>query len=252
MTESLRLLGVRVDPLSMTEAVDRVRVRLRDGPPGYVVTLNAVMLGRAAKDEGFRRIVDGAALVTADGMGTLLAARILGRRIPERVAGVDLTDQLCAMCARQGFHVFLFGGTPGVADEAARRLTARHPGLIVAGTQYGYDAMDDAALADRIRQAGAHLLLVALGSPRQEIWLRRWLDRTGVRVGIGIGGTLDVFAGRARLAPPWIRNLGIEWLYRLLREPRRWRTAAALPRVIWMALAERFREKGKSGPTDGY
>jgi len=236
----------------MAEAVERIRIRLRDGPPGYVVTLNAVMLGRAAKDEDFRRIIDGAALVTPDGMGTLLAARILGRRIPERVAGVDLTDRLCAMCAGQGFRVFFFGAAPGVADEAARCLTARHPGLIVAGTQHGYDAMDDAALADRIRQAGAHLLLVALGSPRQEIWLRRWLDRTGVRVGIGIGGTLDVFAGRARLAPSWMRGLGIEWLYRLLREPRRWRTAAALPRVIWMALAERFREKGKSGPTDGY
>ena len=252
MSISLRVLGVRVDPLSMAEAVEHIRMRLRDGPPGYVVTLNAAMLGRAAGDEEFRRIVDGAALVTPDGMGTLLAARILGKRIPERVAGVDLADRLCAMCARHRFRIFLFGAAPGIADEAARRLAARHRGLIVVGTQHGYDATDEAEVADRIRQSGAHLLLVGLGSPRQEMWLRDWLDRTGVRAGIGIGGSLDVFAGRTRLAPPWMRTFGIEWLYRLLREPRRWRTAAALPGVIWMALAARIRERRKSHPADGY
>lgn len=252
MSEPLRVLGVRVDPLTMAEAVERVRARLQDGPPGYVVTLNAAMLGRAARDEEFRRAVEEAALVTADGMGTLLAARILGERLPERVAGVDLADRLCAVCAAQGFRLFLFGAAPGVADDAARALAARHPGLAIAGTQHGYDARDDAALADRIRQSRAHLLLVALGAPRQELWLRRWLARTGARAGIGVGGTLDVFAGRARLAPPWMRRMGVEWLYRMLREPRRWRTVAALPGVLARAAAERLRRGVKSRPTDGY
>ena len=251
MTGSLRLLGVRVDALSMAEAVDRVGVSLRDGPPGYVVTLNAVMLGRAARDEAFRRITDGASLVTPDGMGTLLVARILGKRITQRVAGVDLTDRLCAMCAREGFRVFLLGGSPGTADEAARRLAARHSGLQVAGTEHGYGVLDDPALAARIQHTRAHLLLVGLGSPRQELWLRRWLDQTGVRAGVGVGGTLDVFAGRTERAPSWMRSVGIEWLYRLLREPRRWRTAAALPGVIWMAVAERVRTMGESRPSDG-
>jgi len=252
VTAPVRLLGVRVDPVSMAEAVERIRGRLRDGPPGYVVTLNTVMLGRAAKDADFRHIVDGAFLVAADGMGTLLAARILGLRIPERVAGVDLADRVCAVCAAEGFGLFLFGAAEGVADQAALHLRSRHPGLNVAGSQHGYGTIDDGALADAIRHTGAHLLLVALGSPRQEMWMDRWFGRTGARISIGVGGSLDVFAGRVQLAPPWMRKAGIEWLYRLIREPRRWRTAAALPGVMWMAIAERFRPKGQSRSPDGY
>jgi N-acetylglucosaminyldiphosphoundecaprenol N-acetyl-beta-D-mannosaminyltransferase len=228
----------------MAEAIERIRARLRGGPPGYVVTLNALMLGRAAQDAGFRQIIDGAVLVTPDGMGTLLAARILGMRIPERVAGVDLADRLCAVCAAEGFRLYLFGAADGVADLAARHLRSRYPDLNIVGSRHGYGAIDDGTMADGIRSAGADLLLVALGSPRQEMWMERWLTRTGARVGIGIGGTLDVFAGRVRLAPSWMRRTGIEWLYRLFREPRRWRTAAALPGVMWMVITERFRPKG--------
>jgi N-acetylglucosaminyldiphosphoundecaprenol N-acetyl-beta-D-mannosaminyltransferase len=252
VTGPLYLLGVRIDPVSMDEAVERVSARLSAGPPGSVVTLNAVMLGRAARDERFRRVVNSAALVTADGMGTLLAARILGMRISERVTGVDLLDRLCAICARDGYRVFLFGAEPGVAEDAARRLAAHHPGLVVAGTQHGYGVLDDPALAARIREAGAHLLVTGLGSPQQELWLDRWLIQTGARAGIGVGGALDVFAGRSRRAPPWMRDLGIEWLYRLLRQPRRWRTALSLPGVIAMALVERIRRRGQSHPSDGY
>lgn len=252
MTAPLHLLGVRVDPVSMDEAVERVRTRLRAGPPGLVVTLNALMLGRAARDAEFRQVVNGAALVTPDGVGTLLAARILGLRISERVAGVDLTDRLCALCAHEGYRVFLFGAKPGVAEDAARFLAARHPGLAVAGTRHGYGDLDDPTVADRIREAGPDLLVAALGSPQQELWLDRWLVRAGARVGIGVGGTLDVFAGRSRRAPGWMRRWGIEWLYRLLRQPRRWRTALGLPGVLGMALAERLRGRRRSHPSDGY
>ncbi|HEY6102332.1 MAG TPA: WecB/TagA/CpsF family glycosyltransferase [bacterium] len=252
MTAPLRLLGVRVDPVSMDETVERIRDRLRGGPAGYVVTLNAVMLGRAAKDAEFCRIVNGAVVVTADGMGTLLAARILGMRIPERVAGVDLADRLCALCAAEGFRVFLFGATDGVADLAARHLSSRHSGLALVGTRHGFGTTDDGLVADAIRRAGADLLLVGLGSPRQEVWIDQWLPRTGARIGIGVGGTLDVFAGRVPLAPNWMRAAGIEWLYRLIREPRRWRTAAALPAVMWMAIRERLRTNGESRSSDGY
>lgn len=252
MTDSIRLFGVRVDAVSMETAVDRIRMRLRQGPPGYVVTLNAAMLGRAARDERFRRTVNAAALVTADGMGTLFVARILGMRLPERVAGVDLTDRVCALCARDGYRVFLFGAAPGVADAAARRLAARHPGLIISGTHHGYGSGDDAGAADRIRTAGTDLVVVALGSPRQELWLEGWLLQTGARAGVAVGGTLDVYAGRNRRAPGWVRRVGIEWLYRLAREPRRWRTAMSLPGVIWMAVMERVRRRGESRPSDGY
>ncbi len=252
MTGSVRLLGVRVDRRSMAEAVDAIRIRLRGGLPGYVVTLNAAMLGRAANDAEFRRLVDGAALVTPDGIGTLLVGRILGIAFSERVTGVDLAERLCGVCAGEGFRLFLLGGAPGVAEEAARRLAERHPGLHVAGTQHGFYSGDDAAVADMVRTAGAHLLLAALGSPRQEIWLARWLQRSGAQVGVGVGGSLDVFAGRTRRAPRWMGRWALEWIYRVVREPRRWRTAVTLPGVLWMAVRERLRRRGKSLSVDGY
>ncbi|MDQ7844609.1 MAG: WecB/TagA/CpsF family glycosyltransferase, partial [Armatimonadota bacterium] len=136
--QAVVLLGVPVHPVTMDEAVERVHALLRGGGSHLVVTLNAPMLGRAARDEAYRRVVQAAALVTPDGMGTLLVGRILGRRLPERVAGVDLADRLCALCAREGFRVFFLGASPGVAEAAAARLRERHPGLPVAGTAHGY------------------------------------------------------------------------------------------------------------------
>lgn len=237
---SATLLGVRVHSVTMDEAVAHLSALLTEGS-GYVVTLNAAMLGRAARDEAFRRIVNSAALVTADGMGTVLVARILGVRLPQRVAGVDLVDRLCAQCARTGKGIFFLGAAPGVAEEAAQRLTRWHPGLHVVGTHPGYfSGEEEGAIVRRIRAAGTHLLLVALGSPKQELWLAQHLAESGARVGIGVGGSLDVYAGRVLMAPNWTRALGLEWVYRLIREPRRWRVAVALPRVVLMALRERL------------
>lgn len=233
-------LGVRVHHVTMEEAIAHVRALLRSEGPHQIVTLNASMLGQAARDERFRRIVNGAALVTPDGMGTLLVGRILGTRFGERVAGVDLTDRLCGLCAREGFRVFLLGAAPGIAEAAARRVSERHPGLEVAGTQHGYfGPAEEGAIIERIRASGARLLFVALGAPRQDEWLGAHLWETGAAVGMGVGGTFDVYAGRARLAPEWVRAIGMEWLYRLVREPRRWRVIATLPLVVLLAIRER-------------
>jgi len=234
----------------MDEAVASVRSLVQSGGSHHVVTLNVTMLGRAARDEGFRRIVNSAALVTADGMGTLLVGRILGVRFPERVAGVDLTDRLCAMCATEGFRVFFFGAAPGVAEAAAERLRQRHHGLRVAGSRHGYvPAEEEPQVVAQIRSSAPDLLLVALGSPKQEEWLARHLAASGARVGIGVGGSFDVYGGRLNLAPQWIRAIGLEWLYRILREPRRWRAAAAIPGVIALAVKERMSRRWKSTKT---
>jgi N-acetylglucosaminyldiphosphoundecaprenol N-acetyl-beta-D-mannosaminyltransferase len=234
----------------MDEAVAHVRALLQTDGSHHVVTLNATMLGQAARDGDFRRIVNGAALVTADGMGTLLVGRILGVRFPERVAGVDLTDRLCAMCAQGGFRVFLFGAAPGVAQAAAEGLRKRHPGLRVAGSRHGYVPAEDAPqVVAEIRSSASDLLLVALGSPKQEEWLARHLAASGARVGIGVGGSFDVYGGRVNLAPEWIRAIGLEWLYRILREPRRWRVVAGIPGVILLALKERLGRRWKRTKT---
>lgn len=246
------LLGVRVHRVTMAQAVALIRTLLASSGHHQIVTVNAAMLVHASRDEDLRRIFNRATLITPDGMGVLLSGRILGRPFPERVAGVDLSDHLCALCAREGFRVFLLGAAPGVAQAAADVLQRRHPGLQVVGVQHGYYRRDEEPMViQQIRAARPHLLLVALGFPRQEEWIAAHLESTGAAVAIGIGGSLDLFAGRVRLAPAWIRRLGLEWLYRLVREPRRWRVVSTLPLAVWLATRQRLAEWWKNSRRSG-
>lgn len=247
------IFGVRVHRTTMDEVVAYLRALLASSGSHQVVTLNLQMLDRAVQDVRFRSIVNRASLVTPDGMGVLLVGSILGTRFPERVAGVDLVDRLCALCAEHGWRVYLLGSAPGVAAMAADALQRRYPGLQVAGTHHGYFRSDEEhLLVQQIRSATPHLLLAALGSPKQEEWLVTHLQTTGAVVGIGVGGSLDVYAGRARLAPGWIRGIGLEWAYRLMREPRRWRTILTLPLLVLFALRERISTEWKKMRNQGY
>ncbi|MDR7386279.1 MAG: WecB/TagA/CpsF family glycosyltransferase, partial [Armatimonadota bacterium] len=171
------------------------------------------------------------------------ASRRLGRPLPERVPGVELMEALCERAARQGWPIFLLGGLPGVAEQAAAELRRRWPGLPVAGTHHGYFQVEG-AVVEAVARSGAALLFCGLGSPRQELWLSRHLDRLGVRVAMGVGGSLDVLAGRSARAPAWLRRVHLEWLYRLLREPRRWRRQLALPHFAWLVLRSASRREG--------
>ncbi len=234
--------------MTVDQAVDRL-LDLSRGPGSHqVVTLNGPMLAQASRDVRLRGIVNRAALVTADGAGVLLAGRILGVRFPGRVPGIDMVDRLCAGGARSGLRVFLLGARPGVADAAGRVLSRRHPGLAVVGAVHGYfPAHDEPAVVERIREARPDVLLVAMGFPKQEEWIADHMPQLATPVSIGVGGTLDVVAGVLRRAPPWMQRLGLEWAYRLAREPRRWRTAAALPLVVWLSIRERLFG-GRAGP----
>lgn len=235
------LLGVRVHHVTLEQAVERVRDLIASGGSHQVVTVNAAMLVAARRDAAVRQVLAGASLRVPDGAGVLLAARLLGRPPYVRVPGVELAERLCAVAAREGWRVFLLGAAPGVAQAAADVLRRRHPGLPVAGVHHGYFS-DDASVITQIRAARPHLLLVALGFPRQELWIARHRAQLGVPVSMGVGGTFDVLAGRVRRAPVWVQRLGMEWAYRLVQEPRRrWRTALALPQLVVLAVAERAR-----------
>jgi N-acetylglucosaminyldiphosphoundecaprenol N-acetyl-beta-D-mannosaminyltransferase len=158
------------------------------------------------------------------------------------VAGVDLTETLCAAVAPRRGRVFLLGAAPGVADAAAAQLRQRCPGLEVAGTAHGFfPPEDEPALLARIRQAAPDILLVAFGAPRQEDWMRQHAPSLSVPVLVGVGGTLDVLAGRTRRAPRWVQGAGLEWLYRMVREPWRWSVVKTIPPLFLVALRERFR-----------
>ncbi len=237
---SVEVLGCRVDALDSAGAVRRIVALARAGGSALVVTLGTEMIVRAQHDKRFREVVNQSALSLCDTIGVLLAARLHGVRIADRSAGIDLIDPLCRVFAREGFAVYLLGGKGATAAKAASALQARHPGLIVAGTHDGYFAdADGANVASQIAGSGANILFAGLGSPRQEFWLTEYLKETGCAVGIGVGGSFDVIAGNVARAPMLWRRLHLEWLYRLVREPQRWRRQLALPRFVWLAVRER-------------
>src|SRR3990170_4430318 len=215
------LLGVPVHPLTLAEAVAHLAEAIARRRPTTVVSLNGALLMRVLRDPQVRDAVRVATLVIPDGIGVLLAARILGVPVRRRVAGVDLAETLCA---------------------AAAQLRQRCPGLEVAGTAHGFfPPEDEPALLARIRRAAPDILLVAFGAPRQEDWMRRYGASLSVPVTMGVGGTLDVLAGRTGRAPRWVQAAGLEWLYRMVRQPWRWSVVKTIPPLFLIALRERFR-----------
>lgn len=231
------VLGVAFDALTLTEAEERADALLRARKGGYIVTANPEIVLHSRDDAAYAAAVNGADLVLADGVGDLYAARILGTPLPERVAGSDLTPRLLSRLAERGGSVFLYGARPGVAERAGRALQSAYPGLRIAGTENGYIS-DETALFTALDKEQPDLLLLGLGVPRQELWMARNRQRTNA-VMIGVGGLLDVFAGDIPRAPESWQRLGLEWLYRLLREPRRIKRMIRLPEILLLAARER-------------
>lgn len=238
------MLGCRVDAVTLDEALEVLSRFIASGKPHHIVTLNAEMAYRALHDPEFRNIINRAGLVTPDGAGIVWAAHMLGSPVPERVAGIDLVQALAVRAAKEGWRLFLYGGAPGVAEEAARRLKKRYPGLNILGTSHGYlSPKEEEELLQNLRKTPPDVLLVALGSPKQEYWIARHLAELGIPVAIGVGGSLDVLAGRTKRAPRFMQRLGLEWLYRVMREPRRVKRILALPKFMIAVLAEARKER---------
>lgn len=239
---SLDILGCRLDAIDAGDATLRILDLARGNDPAQVVTLGTEMVVHAQRDARFREIVNASALSLCDTVGLLAVARRRGAPLRERVTGVELLEHLCDGAARAGVPVYFLGGAEGVAADAAAILEVRFPGLIVAGARSGYFKEDEsAAVARAVAASGARLLFVGMGSPRQELWLAEHLRETGCGAGIGIGGSLDVISGRIARAPGVVRRFGFEWLYRLMKEPRRWRRQLALPYFAWLIALDELR-----------
>jgi len=223
--EPVWVWGLPLAPLTMPQALDRAEALVDARRPSFFITanLNYAMLTDA--DPRLRRLNERAAFLLADGMPLVWAARFGPRPLPERVAGADLVLKLCERAAAKGHRIFLLGGPPGLAEQAAAELLRRFPGLVIAGTEcppFGErTAEEDAALAARVRGARPDLLFVAFGQPKGELWIERHLEALGVPVSVQIGGSFDFVTGRLRRAPRWMQRTGLEWVYRFLQEPRR-------------------------------
>jgi N-acetylglucosaminyldiphosphoundecaprenol N-acetyl-beta-D-mannosaminyltransferase len=220
----------------MDAALDRIEQLVDAGGHHLVATVNPEFVMRARADHEFARVLESADLCLADGSGVVWAARRQGCKIREPVTGVDLIPPLAALCARRRFRLFLLGAAPGVAAELASRMRAAQPALEVAAHSGSPEPSFDAETLALVQSYKPHVLLVAYGAPRQELWIDRVSDRLGVVVAIGVGGSFDYLTGRVSRAPAWMRRAGMEWLFRLVRQPWRIRRMAVLPLYAWRVL----------------
>jgi N-acetylglucosaminyldiphosphoundecaprenol N-acetyl-beta-D-mannosaminyltransferase len=240
------ILSTPVHPVTMADTLIFAQQFMTEPRLHQIATTNPEFVMRAQQDESFRQVLWQADLCIPDGVGLLIAAQWLGRPLPQRVPGSELVYHLAELAAENRWRLFLLGAAEGVAEAAAVILQQQYPGLIIAGTYAGSpDPSENAAIVQRINDSRADMLFVAYGAPRQDKWIARNKESlTAVRLAMGVGGSLDFITGRAVRAPRWLQNLGLEWFYRLIREPWRWRRMLALPRFALKVLA-RGREVEK-------
>ena len=235
------VLGIEFDNTDILEAVERAIRLMEERRHAYVVTPNPEIILESQKNEKLASAVKSADMVLPDGVGVIYASHILGTPIKNRIPGIDFASALMARISENGRKVFLLGAKPGVAELAGERLADRYPGLVICGVNDGYFEEEDTEfIIEKINSASPDLVLVCLGSPKQEIWMKNNAELLDTGLLIGLGGALDVYAGVVERAPRKWRSMGLEWLYRLIREPKRIKRMVKLPGVIVAAAWRRI------------
>ncbi len=241
---SIMILGVRVHRLSWADALHGVELLMADGRQHQIGTVNPEFVMQAQHDPAFLNLLNSLDMAWPDGIGLLWAAKLLRCPIPARVTGSDGVPRMAKLAAQHGWKLFLLGAAPGVAAAAAVQLQKRWSALQIVGSFAGSPApAEENAIIQRVNAAQPDILFVAYGAPAQDYWIQRNLPRlTSVRLAMGIGGSLDFIVGKQQRAPAWVQRIGLEWLYRLWREPWRWRRQLALPRFA-VAVLHQHRRK---------
>jgi N-acetylglucosaminyldiphosphoundecaprenol N-acetyl-beta-D-mannosaminyltransferase len=235
-----KVLGLRIDAITMDQAVQRCVQAIAQRRYLPVGVVNAAKIVTMRRDRGLRDAVTQCPMILADGQSVVWASRILGAPLPERVAGIDLFERLLAVAARSGYRVFFLGARPDVLDRTLAEAARRFPGLTVAGARDGYYRNDETAeVVAQIRGSGADLLFLGMSSPRKELFVAAYGEATGAPVVHGVGGSFDVLAGAARRAPLWYQQHGLEWLYRARQEPARLGRRYLVTNAAFMALVAR-------------
>ncbi len=232
------ILGVGIDNLTLKEAADKIDRIIEKGKPSLVVTANPEIIMRARDDEAFRECLADAQMVTPDGIGIIIAASLLGTPLKQRVTGIDLIAKLFEAAADKKYRFYFVGAKPGIAERAASNIINKYPGVEVVGIHHGYFQEDSQVIED-IERKKPHIVLAALGMGKQERWIKDRVQKTGVPVSIGVGGSFDVFAGEAKRAPFWMRKAGLEWMYRLMLQPSRFGRMLQLPKFLFAVLVSK-------------
>lgn len=234
------IMGLQFDNITMEEALDAAKALLQGEHAARVVTPNAEIAYEALHDKNMRTLLNSAELMLPDGAGVVLASKILKTPLKQKVAGVDFADGLLGVLETTGQSLYLLGSKPGVGELAAQKMMQKHPRLRIAGIADGY-FQDEAPVIDKINASGADVLFVCLGAPKQEQFMARHQKALHVKLMAGLGGTLDSFAGTVKRAPKWMIRLNLEWLYRLIKEPKRFKRMLRLPKYLWAVVCKRIR-----------
>lgn len=235
----INVLGVGIDNLTLSEAVDKALSLISEHRCAYMVTPNPEIVMAAWDDPKVGKAIENADLVIPDGVGVMQAARILGTPLREHMPGIDAATEIIKRLASRGGSVFLYGARPGVAEKAAERMKQRFPGLVICGTNDGY-GNDDGAVVSKINAAKPDFVMVCLGVPKQELWMAKHAAKLDAGLMAGLGGTIDVFSGQVKRAPLIWQKLKLEWLYRCFEEPKRFRKIKRIPQFIIKAWRKRL------------
>lgn len=264
--QTIHLFGMKIDSLRLEQATNRVMDWCREEPNiesmgcRYVVTPNVDHAVMFQHHEGLQKSYEKAAMVVADGAPLIAASRLLGKSLPERVAGSDLGPQVIAEASKRyseghckSLRLFLLGAGPGVADRAAKKITKQFPGIEIVGTYcpplgFEKDETENQRTLDAVKVAKPDLLLIGLGAPKQELWIHQHYQEIDAKVALCIGATIDFLAGEKKRSPEWMQRSGLEWAHRLLSEPRRLagryaRDAWIFPQLVWGEMRGYYRKK---------
>ena len=235
--DKVNVLGVKIDKVTVEGAADRICEMLKTSRNHAVYTPNSEIIYLAYKDTDFCDLLNSADMLTADGIGVVYASKILKNPVPERAGGFDIACRVIEKIAETGDRLYLFGGKPDIAEKAAENLKGKYPFINIVGMRNGYFSPEENdEIINGINESGANIVFVCLGAPMQEKWIFQNRDRLNCNVLMGIGGSLDVFAGVAERAPLKWQKLGLEWLYRLIKEPKRFWRMLALPKFAFTVL----------------
>lgn len=238
------VLGIGFDSLSMDEAIGHALSAMEGRSPKYIVTPNPEIVMLCRENKELMSAVNEAFMVLPDGIGIVHGARILGTPLKQKIPGIDFAQALFTPMAEKKMSVFLLGAAEGIAEEAGKVLSSRFSGLQISGTNDGFfKEEENEAIIQKINSASPDLLLVCLGSPKQELWMRENAEKLKVGLMAGLGGSLDVFSGNVKRAPEAFQRLGLEWLHRLIKQPSRAKRMTNLPKFAFAVIGRRLKGK---------
>jgi len=237
LEQRVKFLNTYVDALTMEETIKRIQAYVEDKACVQHVVINAAKVNLMQNDQGLTKIINECPLINADGQSIVWGARILGKKIPERVAGIDIFTELVKLSSEKGYKLYFFGAKEEVVTEVVRKFKGMYPSLQIAGYRNGYFNLEESkSIAENINKSGADILFVAFSSPMKEFWIKEQMEIMNVPFAMGVGGSFDVIAEKVSRAPKWMIKLGLEWLYRVLKEPWRIKRLGSIPKFLLLVV----------------